>query len=201
MSRAWAVCGIILSVACLLRILRAPQQEVSRGGTVVDTSSLVAARDSSLSEAKRARASFDSLQAWIDTVPADTVWRIARRLIRDTVDTGHIDAFELVRALVLDDSACRMGNDSLRGALRLAGLRLAAERERTALLAQDCRPAPLDGSERPWTALGIVVADGREVRLGAMGVRRSGWLTGSVGAFVRPDGGSPGLVAGIGLSF
>lgn len=204
MSRAWAVCGIILSVACLLWILRTPRQEVSRGGTVVDTSSLAAARDSNAADAARAWASFDSLKAWIDTAPPRDRWHVVSQLVHDTPKVAPgapVDSNRLLRLLILDDSACHLERDTLGRALRLSGLRVGALREQVALLQQEERQGPQEAPDRPLALLGTLVVDGHSARVGALGVWHSGWLTGGFGAFVRTNGESPGFTVGVGVSF
>lgn len=162
---AWvAVLGMLLGAALGALIVSRTSHGSGVHGvaspSVVDTSAAVRVRDSLDSGWADARRRFHNLQTWIDAAPADTVWRVARRLVRDTVDTGRVDTLRLVSALVVDDSACRVDRDSLAGEVTLWKARDAAHAE-AYRLAQE-RPVVVGDTSPPsratWAAVGAAGA-------------------------------------------
>lgn len=128
--------------------------------SVVDTSRAVRVRDSLTAGWADSRHKLDSFQVWAGAAPADTVWRVVRRLVRDTVDTGRVDTLRLVARLVVDDSACRVDRDSLAGEVTLWQARDAAHAE-AYRLAQE-RPVVVGDTSPPsratWAAVGAAGA-------------------------------------------
>lgn len=158
---AWvAVLGMLLGAALegvfLSRTSHGSGVHGVASPSVVDSSAAVRVRDSLTAGWADSRRKLDSFQVWADTAPADTVWRVVRRLIRDTVDTGRVDTLRLVTALVVDDSACRMDRDSLAGEVTLWRARDAAHAE-AYRIAQD-RPVVVGDTSPPsrttWAAVG-----------------------------------------------
>lgn len=151
--------AIMAGLIALSRITHGAGVHGVASPSVVDTSAAVRVRDSLVRERAAHAHDIDSLTAQLARSP-DTVWRVARRLVRDTVDTGRVDTIRLVARLVVDDSACRLDRDSLRGEVTLWKTRDAAHAE-AYRLAQD-RPVVVGDTSPPsratWAAVGAAGA-------------------------------------------
>ena len=164
MTRAISAAGILLALCAVVflvpRTCHGPGASRWQSPSVVDSSAAVRVRDSLDSGWADARRRFYNLKTWIDAAPADTVWRVVRRLVRDTVDTGRVDTIRLVSALVVDDSACRVDRDSLAGEVTLWKARDAARAE-AYRIAQE-RPVVVGDTSPPsratWAAVGAAGA-------------------------------------------
>ena len=169
--------------------------------SVVDSSAAVRVRDSLAWERKAHAHDLDGLRAALDRNP-DTVWRVVRRLVLDTVDTGRVDTLRLVARLVVDDSACRVDRDSLTGEVMLWKARDAARAEALALCQRSLggMPAPLSGSTT-WTVSGVLQADGEALRPGVGLDWRQGRFSVGAEGYVRRDGTRPGVGLRFGFNF
>lgn len=162
MSRLiYILLGIIIAGAsALLLHLSRPAERGVVGISPVDSVRVGKVRDSLKQEAVQARAALDSLQAQMDSASPDTVWRVVRRLVRDTVDTERVDTLRLVARLAVDDSACRVERDSLTGDVMLWKARDAAHAE-AFRIAQE-RPVVVGDTSPPsrttWAAVGAAGA-------------------------------------------
>jgi hypothetical protein len=198
MSKLWQAGGILLAGACLFGILRAPRSEVSRGATVVDTSAIVAAKDSAIKSAKAARASFDSLREWIATAPPMDRWRIAKQLVHDTVDTGRVDTMRVLTELILDDSSCHVDRDSLRGELAVLALRHTSQLEQYRLLEASCRLVPKPSR---WKTSIVLHADGQAMRPGIGLDYRDGRVSYGMDVVAQTNGTRPGIGLRAGINW
>lgn len=159
---AWvAVLGVLLGMAlgCLLVSCTHHDSGEVVASPSVDSSRVVVVRDSLALERTAHASDLDSLRALLDRSP-DTVWRVARRLVHDTVGTGRVDTLHLVRELVVDDSTCRIERDSLAGDVLLWRARDAAHAEALGLCRS--RPEALGDTNPPsratWAAVGAAGA-------------------------------------------
>lgn len=164
----YALLGILLVVAGLaatLAISHHPRPAARRGGTDVDSVRVGVVRDSLDSLAKVQRHRADSLAAWIDSAPADTVVRYLRQLVPVRVDdparaeTVQVEA-PLVRGLADSLTACHVQRDSLAGAGLLWKSRDVAHSE--ALELCRARPEAVGDTNPPsratWAAVGAAGA-------------------------------------------
>ena len=162
-TRALAVLGLVAAFAGLFFLCtnHGPSGGVDSPSARVDSLRAVVVHlgDSITLERAAHAHDLDSLQALLQRAP-DTVWQLARRLVHDTVNTGRIDTLRLVSRLVLDDSACRVDRDSLRGEVTLWKARDAAHAE-AYRLAQE-RPVVVGDTSPPsraaWAAVGAAGA-------------------------------------------
>lgn len=159
---------------------------------VVDSTRVVAVRDSLAPAWARER---DSLCRWSDSLraaPPATVWRVLRQSIHDTDTLEAWDTVQAVREVLVDRSECLHTADSLRGELSLCG-----ERYKATAQAVDRLPSVSSCGTR-WDASLAVLADSRNVRPGFVAGRSWGWFRIGGGGFVRPDGGGPGTLLMLG---
>lgn len=168
---AWvAVLGMLLGAAlgCILLSCTDHGRPVL-GGTSpsVDTGRVVAVRDSLVRERAAHAHDLDSLMERLARSP-DTVWSVARHLVRDTMDTGRVDTLRLISALVVDDSACRVDRDSLAGEVTLWKARDAAHAE-AHRIAQE-RPVVVGDTSPPSRATWAAVGAGATVGVEAVAV-------------------------------
>lgn len=197
---ALSMLAILSSLIYLSRASHGPRGAVvSFGG---DSLRVVALRDSLARERAEHAHDLDSLRALLERAP-DTVWQVARRLVRDTVDTGRVDTLRLVARLVLDDSACHQQRDSLRGDLLVSQERSTMRAEALALCqrAMTGTVAPSSGGTT-WTASLVLQGDGEAVRPGlGLDWRPIEHLQVGGEAYARTDGTRPGAGLRIGFSF
>lgn len=155
----------VLATLALLMFSHHSQPAGSRGGTVVDSARAGVVRDSLDSAARSQRHRADSLDAWIDSAPADTVVRYLRQLVPVRIDdparaeTVLVEA-PLVRGLADSITACHVQRDSLTGAALLWQARDAAHAE-AFRIAQE-RPVVVGDTSPPsrttWATVGAGAA-------------------------------------------
>lgn len=203
MSRlVYVLLGIIIAGASALILhLSRPAERVVVGTSPVDSVRVGEVRDSLARERQAHAHDLDSLQVLLARDP-DTVWKIARRLVRDTVDTGRVDTLQLVSQLVLDDSTCHLERDSLTGEVMLWKARDAAHAEALALCQRSLggMPAPSDGGTT-WTVSGVLQADGEALRPGLGLDWRQGRLSVGAEGYVQRDGMRPGVGVRFGFNW
>lgn len=164
----YAVLGALIAVLATLALLmfsHHSQPAEPRGGTVVDSARAGVVRDSLDSAARSLRHRADSLDAWIDSAPADTVVRYLRQLVPVRIDdparaeTVLVEA-PLVRGLADSLTACHIQRDSLAGTGLLWKSRDAAHSE--ALELCRARPETVGDTNPPsratWAAVGAAGA-------------------------------------------
>lgn len=201
--RPWVlILSLVAIVAGFVLLSRTSHGPGSGVGTPsVDSLRAVAVRDSLNRERAAHAHDLDSLRALLARDP-DTVWRVARRLVRDTVDTGRVDTQRIVTQLVLDDSACHLERDSLTGEVMLWKARNAAHAEALALCQRSLggTPAPSDGGTT-WTVSGVLQADGEALRPGLGLDWRQGRLSVGAEGYVQRDGMRPGVGVRFGFNW
>ena len=189
--KAWVISFLAGVAVALLAVFSWPgKQAASR--VVVDSTRVVAVRDSLAPAWTRER---DSLRRWADSLraaPPATVWRVLRQAIHDTDTMDNWDTIQAVREVLVDRSECLHAADSLRGELSLCGERYKAQAQTVGRL-----PAASSGGTR-WDASLAVLADSRSVRPGFVAGRSWGWFRVGGGGFVRPDGSDPGAMLTLG---
>lgn len=162
---AWAAMIALFIAGIVGKLSHHSQPAGPRGGTVVDSARAGVVRDSLDSAARSQRHRADSLDAWIDSAPADTVVRYLRQLVPVRIDdparaeTVLVEA-PLVRGLADSLTACHVQRDSLTGAALLWQARDAAHAE-AYRIAQD-RPVVVGDTSPPsratWAAVGAAGA-------------------------------------------
>lgn len=162
---AWAAMIALFIAGIVGKISHHSRPVERRGGTVVDSVRAGVVRDSTDSAARAQRHRADSLQAWIDTVPADTVVRLLRQMVPVRMDdparaeTVQVEA-PLVRGLADSLTACHVQRDSLTGAALLWKARDAAHAE--AFQVSQERPQIVGDTNPPsrmtWAAVGAAGA-------------------------------------------
>lgn len=188
--KAW-VLSFLAGVAAALLVSLSWSGSHAAPHVVVDSTRVVAVRDSLAPAWARER---DSLRRWSDSLraaPPATVWRVLRKTVHDTDTLASWDTIRAVREVLVDRSECLHAADSLRGELSLCG-----ERYKVQELGR--LPAAPSGGTR-WDASLAVLADSRSVRPGLMAGRSWGWFRVGAGGFVRPDGGDPGAMLTLGV--
>lgn len=203
----------LLAMAVLLVGLGAWISRTSHGSGVVggispsvDSLRAVQVRDSLVRVASRERRRADSLTAYLDTCPADTVPRWFARnvpvLIHDTThDTVRLPA-SLARAVAESLVLCRLGRDSLGGEILVSRERTRSYAEGLALCQRSLggTPAPSSGGTT-WTVSGLLQVDGEALRPGLGVDWRQGRLSVGAEGYARRDGTQPGMGVRIGINF
>lgn len=208
MSRLiYVLLGIIIAgAASLLLHLSRPAERGVVGISPVDSVRVGKVRDSLASVIAQERRRADSLTAYLDTCPADTVPRwFARNVpvaIHDTThDTVRMPA-TLARAVAESLVACRLGRDSIAGDVTVCRERVKAHAEALALCQRSLggMPAPSDGGTT-WTVSGVLQADGEALRPGLGVDWRQGRLSVGAEGYVQTDGKRPGLGVRFGFNW
>lgn len=162
---AWIFAFALFFAGIFGKISHYSQPSGPRGGTVVDSARAGVVRDSLDSVARSQRHRADSLDAWIDSAPADTVVRYLRQMVpvrigaQARTETVLVEA-PLVRGLADSLTACHVQRDSLTGAALLWQSRDAAHAE-AFRIAQE-RPVVVGDTSPPsrttWAAVGAGAA-------------------------------------------
>ena len=208
----WLILSVLLLVGIGAWISRACHGSGEVGGkspSVVDSSRVVAVRDSLVRVVASERRRADSLQACMDTCPDSVVVRTLTHLVpvavpapgvpADTVRVGS----DLLRAAVDSLASCHVARDSLGGDGLLWRERDKAHAEalRLCQLSLGSTPAPSSGGTR-WTVSAVLQADGDALRPG-LGVDWRPFEHLQVGAegYARRDFTKPGAGLRLGFSF